>query len=70
MLQQDFRTHENQDDAACDLGPGLVFQAEQVADFYACHGETEGDRADEGYGGQDLNQIGRASCRERVLLLV
>lgn len=35
MLQQDLHAEQDQDDAARDLGPALVLQAEHIADLQA-----------------------------------
>ena len=55
MLQEDPQAHEDEDDAACQLGFGFEFGAEEVADVDAYGGEGEGDDPDEGNGGDDVH---------------
>ena len=53
MLEEDAQSHEDQDDTADQLGLGLEFRAEEVADIDTDGREGEGDHADEGDGGGD-----------------
>ena len=55
MLQQDLAAHEDQDDAAGELRPGLILQAEDVADLQSGGGEDKGGAADEADGGHDVD---------------
>lgn len=41
MLQQDLHAEQDQDDAARDLGPALVLQAEHIADLQAHRRQNE-----------------------------
>ena len=49
VFQQNFQTNENEDGAACKFRFGFPPAAEQVADFYADHGQCEGDDSDKGH---------------------
>ena len=55
MFQQDLAAHEDQDDAAGELRPGLIPEAEDVADLQSRGGEDEGGAADEADGGHDVD---------------
>ena len=55
MFQQDLAAHEDQDDAAGELCPGLILEAEDVADLEPRGGEDEGGAADEADGGHDVD---------------
>ena len=55
MFQQDLATHEDQDDAAGELRPGLVPETEDVASLQARGGEEEGRRTDEAYRRHDAD---------------
>lgn len=55
MLQQNFDSHENQDDTAGDFCLCLEFQTEGISDFDTCEGKDKGDNTNEGNGRYNLN---------------
>ena len=61
MLEQDLETDQNQDDAARQLGLGLVARAEEIADLETDCGEQERRDADErdGQWNVDVGQQGK-----------
>ena len=54
VLDEDLGSHEDQDQAAGELGFGFVADAEKVSGEDSGDGEQEGGHADKGDGGADL----------------
>ena len=55
VLQQDLDSHQDQDDAAQNLGRRAVALAEHAAQAHAQGGQQEGDDPDERDGGDDID---------------
>lgn len=55
MLQQDLQAHEDEDDAAHQLGAAFVPGAEKAAHLHPHSGEQEGNDADEAGGHGDIH---------------
>ena len=55
VLQQNLQAHQNQDNAAGQLGFALILGAEQAAHLHAHHGQREGDNPDKAHRRADVH---------------
>ncbi len=55
MLDQNLHAHQHETDTADEDRLGFISEAEYVAHFHACGGETEGGDSDESGGREDVH---------------